>query len=91
MLGSTNCTKCPENRPEKFDAFYLTTLARPTGRVWYSRTPLGHNVLGNIVCEMMRKADFDSHHSLRVSLAIRLFDAEVDEQLIMIIIKLMQK
>lgn len=75
-------SKCPENRPA--NVFYLTPLARPTERVWYSRTPLGHNVLGKIVGEMMRKAGFDGpymNHSLRVSLATWLFDAEVEEQI----------
>ena len=68
------------------NVFYLSPLAKPKGDVWYSRTPLGHNVLGRIVNEMMADAGFEGHftkHSLRVSLATRLYDAEVDEQLIM--------
>ena len=54
--------------------------------VWYSRTPLGHNSFSKVVREMMKKAGFEGHftnHSLRVSSATRLFDAEVNEQLIM--------
>ena len=71
-------SKCPKNRPA--NAFYLTPLAKPKGDVWYSRTPLGHNVLGRIVNEMMAEAGFEGHftnYSLRVSLATRLYDAEV--------------
>ena len=77
-------SKCPENRPPA--ALYLTPLSKKKGDVWYSTTPLGHNVLGKVVSEMMKEAGFEGHytnHSLRVSLATRLFDAEVDEQLIM--------
>lgn len=77
-------SKCPTDRPK--NAFYLTPLGRPKESVWYSRTPLGHNVLGKIVTDMMKQAGYDGHytnHSLRVSLATRLFDAQVDEQLIM--------
>ena len=47
---------------------------------------MGHNTLGKIVSEMMKEAGFEGHytnHSLRVTSATRLFDAEVDEQLIM--------
>ena len=47
---------------------------------------MGHNTLGKMVGEMMREAGFEGHytnHSLRVTSATRLFDAEVDEQLIM--------
>ena len=66
-------------------AFYLTPLAQPKGALWYSKTPLGHNMLGRIVTDMMKKAGYEGHytnHSLRVSLATRLFDAQVDKQLI---------
>ena len=68
------------------NAFYLTPLARPKEAVWYSKVPLGHNMLGKVVGDMMNQAGFEGHytnHSLRVSLATRLFDAQVDEQLIM--------
>lgn len=77
-------SKCPKDRPAK--AFYLTPLAKYREDVWFSKTPLGHNMLGKVVSDMMKQAGFDGHftnHSLRVSLATRLFDAEVDEQLIM--------
>ena len=47
---------------------------------------MGHNTLGKIVGEMIREAGFEGHytnHSLCVTSATRLFNAEVDEQLIM--------
>ena len=68
------------------NAFYLTPLSTPKEDVWYSRAPLGHNTLSKIVNEMMAQAGFEGYytnHSLRVSSATRLFNAEVDEQLIM--------
>ena len=77
-------SKCPVGRPP--GALYLTPLSRPRGGVWYSKTPLGHNLLGKVVTDMMKEAGYDGHytnHSLRASLATRLYDAEVDEQLIM--------
>ena len=49
------------------------------------KDPLGHNMLGRIISDMMKQAGFEGHytkHSLRVSLATRLFDVKVDEQLI---------
>ena len=77
-------SKCPEDRPP--NAFYLTPLPKPKGNVWYSKAPMGHNTLSKIVSEMMKEAGFEGHytnHSLCVTSATRLFDAEVDEQLIM--------
>ena len=47
---------------------------------------MGHNTLGKIISEMMKGAGFEGHytnHSLRVTSTTRLFDAEVDKQLIM--------
>lgn len=77
-------SKCPPNRPA--NAFYLTPLVKPRSDCWYSRAPLGHNMLANTVCDLMKRAGFEGYftnHSLRASLATRLFDAEIDEQLIM--------
>ena len=77
-------SKCPEDRPP--NAFYLTPLPKLKGTIWYSKNPIGHNTLGKIVSEMMKQAGFEGHytnHSLRVTSATRLFDAEVDKQLIM--------
>ena len=69
----------------------FTSLARPKEVVWYSKVPLGHNVLGKVISGVMKQAglkDTTPIHqlfpSLRVSLAsTRLFNAQADEQLIM--------
>ena len=77
-------SKCPMDRPAS--AFYLTPLAQPKGTLWYSKTPSATTYFGRIVSDMIEQASFEGHytnHSLRVSLATRLFDAQVDEQLIM--------
>ena len=36
-------SKCPRNRPD--EAFYLRPLIKPKGDIWYTSTPIGHNVL----------------------------------------------
>jgi integrase len=75
---------CPEDRPN--DAFYLRPLKNYTQKSWYSKLPLGHNSLSTIVSKMCAEAGFGGYfanHSLRATAATRLFDANVDEQLIM--------
>ena len=77
-------SKCPEDRPP--NALYLTPLPKPKGKVWYSKIAMGHNTLGKIISELIKEAGFEGHytnHSLRVTSATQLFNAEVDEQLIM--------
>ena len=54
--------------------------------MWYSKVPLGHNLLSKVVGTLMKDAGYEGHytnHSARVTCASYLFDAEVDEQLIM--------
>ena len=68
------------------NAFYLIPLAKPKADIWFSEVPLGHNPLGVVIQDLMTDAGFKgyySNHSLRVSLATRLYEAKVDEQLIM--------
>ena len=77
-------SRCPKDRPD--DALYLTPLRSPKGDIWYSKTPLGHNMLAKTVRTMMEDAGYEGHytnHSARVTCASRLFDAQIDEQLIM--------
>ncbi len=77
-------SRCPVDRPA--DAFYLKPLLRPKGSVWFSRVPVGHNMLQQTVPRLMKTAGYSGHytnHSLRVSAATRLFDCGIDEQLIM--------
>ena len=53
-------SKCPTDRPAS--AFYLTPLARPKETVWYSKVPIGHNVLGKVVSDMMNQAGFEGQY-----------------------------
>ena len=73
-------SKCPKDHPP--DALYLT----PLRNVWSSKVPLGHNLLSKVVGTLMKDTGYEGHytnHSVRVTCASRLFDAEVDEQLIL--------
>ena len=76
--------KCPLDRPD--DAFYLKPLTKPAGDIWFQPRPVGHNILGGVVKRMCEAAGLQGHftnHSLRATAATRLFEAGVDEQLIM--------
>lgn len=75
---------CPKDRPD--GAFYLKPLSKPNGDCWFSTQPVGHNTLTNTVKTLCQQAGVDGHytnHSLRATAATRLFEAKVDEQLIM--------
>ena len=75
---------CPEDRPD--DAFYLKPLPVPRANQWYSKAPIGHNILSNIVARLCQRAGIGGHrtnHSLRATAATRLYQSGVDEQLIM--------
>ena len=48
-------TKCPADRPA--NAFYLKPLKHPRGEIWYQKSPMGHNALGNIVSKIMKSAN----------------------------------
>ena len=76
--------KCPANHPD--EAFYLRPQEKPTEEVWYTRVAIGHNTLSKTVsclCESGGIKGYFTNHSLRASAATRLFEAGVDEQLIM--------
>ena len=83
-LCKLHIQKCfPDSSP---GAFYLQSLSRPKDNIWFSKVPCGHNTLQNIVPQLMKKAGFTGYftnHSLRATTATQLFDAGVDEQLIM--------
>ncbi|XP_064387442.1 transcriptional regulator QRICH1-like [Halichondria panicea] len=76
---------CPENRPN--NAFYLKPLQKPKpGAHWFSAKPLGRNTLEGTVARLCREAaipGFKTNHSLRATTATRLYQAGVDEQLVM--------
>ena len=75
-------TTCPGDRPD--GAFYLKPLPKPKGSVWYSKQAVGHNTLTSTVRRLCAAAGiegFFTNHSLR---ATRLYDAGIDEQLIIL-------
>ena len=58
----------------------------PKGDIWYQKAAVGHNPLANTVTRLFKSAGISGHfsnHSLRATAATRLFDAGVDEQIIM--------
>ena len=74
---------CPLDRPK--DAFYFKPLTLSCEDQWYSKVPLGHNILSQIVQKIFTKADIIGHHtnhSLRATAATRLCQHGADEQLI---------
>lgn len=77
-------SKCPVDRPDH--AFYLQPRKTPTKECWYSTTPIGHVTLAATVGRMCKTAGingYKTNHSLRATAATRLYQAGVDEQLIM--------
>ena len=75
---------CPVGRPD--NAFYLAPLAHPKENCWFKRVPLGHCKLAEVVPRLMKSASipgYFTNHSLRVTAATRLYDAQVDEATIM--------
>ncbi len=46
--------KCPLDRPSQ--ALYLKPLSRPKGEIWYQNSPIGHNILRQMVSCMMKSA-----------------------------------
>ena len=77
-------SKCPPSRPK--DAFYLRPLKKPTESCWYAPRAIGYHTLESAVARICKAAGiqgFKTNHSLRVTSATRLFQAGIDEQLIM--------
>ena len=67
------------------NAFYLRTLPKPNGNIWYYIKAAGRETLGNVVKNIMTNAGYKGHftnHSLRRSCATRLYDAGIPEQVI---------
>ena len=75
--------RCPANRPDI--ASYLKPLEKPKPDCWYTRTPVGHNMLSQTVSRLFEEATGHfTKTSLRVTAATRMFDAGIDKQLIML-------
>ena len=75
---------CPKDQPDH--AFYLTPLKNPKEGCWFSRTALGHNTFRDMVkniCSQARIQGYKTNHSLQTTAATRLYQAGVDEQLVM--------
>lgn len=76
---------CPR-ASESCTAFYLqTNPSWSLGDLWYTARPVGKNTLSDYVKKLMQRAGVQgmfSNHSLRATTASRLFDNNVDEQLI---------
>ena len=69
----------------KTEAFYFKPLAKPTKDRWFSTLAVGHNTLQGAVKRMCKAAGIEGRktdHSLRVTSATRLYQKNVDEQLI---------
>ena len=74
----------PPDRPK--NVFYFKPLKNPTTDTWFSARPIGHNTLEHTVARLCSAAGiqgFRTNHSLCATAATRLYQAGVDEQLIM--------
>ena len=75
---------CPQDRPK--DVFHLQPLVKPSARCWFSNKPIGYNKLDGTVARLCKNAGipgYRTNHSLRATTATRLYQAGVDEQLVM--------
>ena len=75
---------CPADAPPH--AFYLQPAKKPTNTSWFSNRPLGHNQLGKTLTRQCSSAGihgYKTKHSLRATSTSRLYQAGVDEQLVM--------
>ena len=78
--------KCPSNQPSDVLYLKLKVNPKPDG-CWYDARAVENNILAGTVKCLCQKAGLTSHftnHSLRSTAATRLFEAGVDEQLIML-------
>ena len=76
--------KCQKKRIN--NVFYLQPLQKPTDDCRFSVRALGHYSLGSTVARLCKKAGipgFKTNHSLRATAATRLYQAGLDEQLVM--------
>ena len=72
-------------KKEPARSFILPPLKIPKTNCWYSTVPLCYKKLASMVkrlCEVGGVKGLKANHSLRVTTAMRLYDARVDEQLI---------
>ena len=75
---------CPADAPA--DAFYLHPARNPTEHCWFSCRPLGNHPLSQTVGRMCKAAGIEGYrtnHSLRATSSSRLYQAGVEEKLVM--------
>jgi len=83
-IYETYLSRCPKPY-DSLPSFYLRPLTKPGDNVWFCRSPVGRHTLSSVVstiCAEAKIGGYRTNHSLRATAATRLFDANVDEQLI---------
>lgn len=71
--------------PEELPWFYMRQFAKPSSDIWYSRVSIGRDTLNKLVQDMCKEpglGGYRTNHSLGSSAATRLYEVDVDEQLI---------
>ena len=84
-LYSLYLSHCPDDVSKSHNAFYLRPLEKHDTIVWYYNQAAGKNTLSGIVAKLMTKGGFDGYytnHSLWATCATRLYQENVDEQII---------
>ena len=79
-------TKFISVRPKRTTRFYLQPLKEPKDGCWFSTRPIGKNSLSKFMKDICSLSGIDgrkTNHSLRATCASRLYQSNVDEQLIM--------
>lgn len=81
------CCRIALGRPKngKVAALYLRTRKKPTEDKWYSDVRIGINTSSKVVRKLCDKAEFEgfyNNNSLRATAAIRMYNADIPEQLI---------
>lgn len=74
---------CPPERP--LGSFYLQPLTKPRPDCWFTTKPIGHHTLDRTVARLCQQAGipgYQTNHSLHATTATRLYQAGVDEQLV---------
>ncbi len=86
LFSSLRCTISFAQVIDKRMFFIFQPLKNPSADCWFSNKPIGYNKLDGTVARLCKNAGipgYRTNHSLRAITAIRLYQAAVDEQLIM--------
>ena len=95
LYASNNSERCPLRAIIKYitlmpknrmcTAFYLQSRKKFFGKLWYLNRPAGVHHLRNVVKEICKSAGlpgFYTNHSLRSTAATKLYQTNIDEQII---------